>query len=135
MKTQLFALAGVIIAVLAFGTPANADKPGGFTEEVSFFEPDPCNGGEMETTLTLDVQVHDHRNVTVLVVDLTAVTDNGYSGSGRQAIVMAENHFAETLTAMATNADGDRYKVNVHVNGTPNGIATDRFSIRCVVDR
>jgi hypothetical protein len=49
--------------------------------------------------------------------------------------VIAENHFADTQTAIVSNADGDRYKVNFHINGTPNGIATERFSIRCVVDR
>jgi hypothetical protein len=125
-----------IAGALAIGSPASADPPGEFTDGASFQEPDPCNPEvTMTTTLTFHVKVHNHRNVMVYVADFTAETDTGYVGSGRQTGVEGANHFADTQTAIVSNADGDRYKVNFHITGTPNGIAVDRFSIRCVGGR
>lgn len=135
MKKIIAAAAIAATATIPF-SPAAADAPTEFTDTSTFQEPDPCNPGVTQTTtLTFDVKVHDHRNVIVWIVDFTAETDTGYFGSGRETIVMAENHFADTQTAIVSNADGDRYKVNFHINGTPNGIATEKFNIRCVVDR
>jgi hypothetical protein len=134
MTTKLLALAGIFTTILAFGSPAVADAPTEFIEVDVFMEPDPCNpeAPEMTTTLTLNFKVHSHKNVNVAVVDFTASTDNGYEGSGHFTDVGGAKHFSFTQNAMVTNADGDRYKVGVHVNGTPNGIAVDRFSIRCI---
>ncbi len=133
MKLRLLAAAGILTGIGALGAPAAADAPEEFTDVSVFQEPDPCNPDVLQTTtLTFDVDVHDHRNNTVLVVDFTAETDTGYSGTGRDTIVMAENHFTDTQTAIVSNEEGDRYKVNFHINGTPNGIAVERFSIRCV---
>lgn len=120
----------------ALGAPAAADPPSGFNDVFVFQEPDPCNPDVIQaTTLTFDVTVHNHPNTIVWVVDFTAEKNTGYFGTGRDTIVMAENHFADTQTAIVSNGDGDRYKVNFHINGTPNGMATERFSIRCVVDK
>lgn len=136
MKTRAIASAGVLAAVLFHAAPAAADAPGGFTATSTFQEPDPCQPDVVQTTtLTFDVEVHDHPNVIVWVVDFTAATDTGYVGSGRETIVRAADHFADTQTAIVRNAEGDRYKVNFHVTGTPLGIAVERFDIRCVVDR
>lgn len=133
---KIIAAAAIAATAAIPHTQAAADKPNEFTDTSVFQEPDPCNPEIIQTTtLTFDVKVHDHSNVIVWIVDFTAETDTGYVGSGRQAIVMAEKHFTDTQTAIATNAEGDRYKVNFHVNGTPNGIAAERFDIRCVVSR
>jgi hypothetical protein len=134
MTTKLLALAGIFTTIFAFGTPAVADAPSEVTEVQVFEEPDPCNpdGPMMTTTLTFHVKEHSHKNNNVFVADFTATTDNGYEGSGHYTAVEAANHFSFTQNAMVTNADGDRYKVSVHINGTPNGIAVDRFSIRCI---
>lgn len=134
-RRLLVGLIAFVLATVAFVAPASADAPSQFTDSSTFQEPDPCNPEVVQTTtLTFDVTVHDHRNVIVWVVDFSAETDTGYVGSGRDTIVMAANHFADTQTAIVRNEAGDRYKVNFHVTGTPNGIATERFDIRCVVD-
>lgn len=134
--TRTLASVGILAAAVAIGGgPAAADAPDGFTATSVFQEPDPCDPDVVQTTtLSFDVDVHDHRNVIVWVVEFTAETDTGYVGSGRETIVRAANHFTDTQTAIVSNADGDRYKVNFHINGTPNGIAGERFDIRCLVD-
>ena len=133
MKKTLLAAATTVAAVTALGSPAAADAPTAFTDQFSFQEPDPCDPDTIQTTtLTFDAREHDHGNVTVLVVGFTAETDTGYFGTGRNTIVSGANHFSDTQTAIVTNADGDRYKVDFHVNGTPNGIATEQVKVRCL---
>lgn len=136
MKTRAIASAALLAAVVVHGAPVAADAPGGFTATSVFQEPDPCQPDVLQTTtLHFDVDVHDHENVIVWVVEFTAQTDTGYVGFGRETIVRGAKHFVDTQTAIVSNAAGDRYKVNFHINGTPNGIAAERFDIRCVVDR
>ena len=133
MNKTLLAAATAFAAIIAIGSPAAADAPTEFTDQTSFQEPDPCDPDTIQTTtLTFDAREHDHGNVTVLIVGFTAETDTGYFGTGRNTIVRGAKHFSDTQTAIATNADGDRYKVNFHVNGTPNGIEIEQLNIRCL---
>lgn len=138
MKRKIIPLAAIFMTFLVFAAPAAAGPPRQFTDVVSLQEPDPCNPDVIQTTtLTADIKVHEHQNVFVTIVDFTVETDTGYFGWGRQTVVDGDeptNHLALTLTAIASNAEGDRYKVNQHVTVTPNGVANDRSDIRCLVD-
>jgi len=133
---RILTIVGVIAASLALGVPAAADAPAEFTDVDVFQEPDPCDPDVlMTTTLTFDVRVHEHRSGFVATASFTATTDTGYSGSGQGHnifIINPEVHFSDVLTAMVTNADGDRYKVNAIIVGNPNGVAADIFNIRCI---
>lgn len=135
MKKIIAAGALAATAIIPFG-PAAADAPTERTEVFEFQEPDPCNPDVIQTTtLRFEVKLHGHRNVNVMIGNFTAETDTGYFGSGRGTVVQAKNHFTETQTALVRNAEGDRYKVNFHVTGTPNGIAVEKSNIRCVTNR
>lgn len=132
MKNKLLALAGIPGAVLAFGIPAAADAPSGFTDAFEFQEPDPCNPEVIQTTeITRHVRVHEHGNNVVWTSELAVETDSGYIGSGRQTTVVGTRRVVDSLTATVRNPEGDSYQVNVHITETPSGIVAETFNVRC----
>ena len=137
MKKAIGALVASVMLVGLMAAPAVADDPIVITDTVVFTDVNPCTGLEHEITRDFTIKVREHRNNTVLQVDNSVVTSDGYEGTGHETTVISKNVETGTINYVVDNPDtGAKYMVKIHFTFDTNQgeLRTERVAFNCVKD-
>lgn len=127
------AVAALLVTMLA--SPALADEPVSFDDSVTFTDINPCTGLEHEITRDFTVTLHEHQNNTVVQVESTVTTDDGFEGSGLETVALTKNFAAATFNFVVDNPDtGAKFTVkgNFKFDLRTGEFRVDRFGFNCV---
>jgi len=133
MKRVVAAILAIVL--LAFATPAGADRPVEFTDSTTFTDTNPCSGLEFEVTINFEIRLHVHGDNFVVHVKETGTTDDGYvMDHGVLTQVFNGNIFRQTFTDNWHRADGSKFKAqgNFVDNLNTGEVQVDNFSLRCI---
>ena len=128
------AVALLSVVALAFAVPAAADPPTAFPFEFSFEDVNPCSGDTMTVTIFGTVFVHAHDSRSVVRLDRTITTSDGFVGRGTETQVDNGQVFVARLTDILTNDAGDRFRARsvfvFHIS--TETVRVDRFALTCL---
>ena len=135
MRKTLGALvAGAMLVVLS-AAPAMADKPFTINDSITFTDVNPCTGLEHEIARDFTLTIHEHRNNTVIQVDNTVVTSDGYEGTGHETTVLNKNVETGSINYVVDNPDtGAKYmvKINFRFDVKAGELDAERVVFNCV---
>ena len=135
MRKAIGALVASAMLVVLMAAPALADEPVSFDDSVTFTDINPCTGLEHEITRDFTVTLHEHQNNTVIQVESTVTTDDGFEGTGRETVALTKNFGAATFNFVVDNPDtGAKFTVkgNFKFDLRTGELRVDRFAFNCV---
>lgn len=127
-------MTGVMLVGL-MAAPAMADDPIIISDTIVFTDVNPCTGLEHEITRDFTVTIREHGNNTVVQVDNSVVTDDGYEGTGHETTVISKNVATGTINYVVDKPDNSaRYMVKIHFTFDANKgeLRTERVAFNCV---
>ncbi len=129
----MLALAAAFVGLTAL--PAAADPPVEFSVSVPDVGVDPCTGEDFTVLLTFNIELHEHQNNTVLIIDSSSATSHGYEGNGHETAVTNQNHYISVFNWQAVNDEtGGRFalKGKFKVDLETGEVQLEKFEFRCV---
>ncbi len=136
MRRTLVLMVGVAVMVLGFAAPAAADPPVEFSETVTFEDLNPCDPPNThEITIVFNIKLHEHENNTVLILDSTTSTDDGFVGNGHETAVFTKDNFLSTFNFVQTHPEtGEKFTVKGNFKLVQGEVKVDNFKFNCVKD-
>lgn len=135
MRKAIGALVASAMLVVLMAAPALADEPVSFDFSETFTDVNPCTGLEHEVTIDFTVTLHEHQNNTVIQLDGTVTTDDGFEGTGLQTAVLTKNFGTATLNFVVDNPDtGAKFTVkgNFKFDFRTGEFRVERVAVNCV---
>lgn len=137
MRRAAQALAGAVaLTGWVVAAPATADAPQEFTDSVTFVELNPCDPPNThEITIVSQIEVHEHRNNTVIKIRSETSTDDGFRGFGSSTEVTRDGLAKGTYNYVQTHSEnGQKFTVKRHyvVDVETGEFLVDTFRMRCV---
>jgi hypothetical protein len=125
-----------MLATMIVAAPAAADPPVELTGLVTFEDVDPCDAPNTDiVTISWTLDLHEHANNTVYIVDSTVTTANGFVGNGHETTVVTGNNQLITYNFVTTNPDtGEKARIKGNIKVVQGEVLFDNFSATCVRD-